>query len=129
MPTARYASASCAKLTLRGKGSSVLRPEVDRHKCVGSGNCLFWAPATFDLDDEGVAVVIDPDGDDGDRIRVAVDGCPSKALSLILSDSAAPRVDPVGTTAIGEPAIGEPDVGEPAVGERAEEDHGHRPVR
>jgi ferredoxin len=112
----------------------VLRPEVDRHKCVGSGNCLFWAPATFDLDDEGVAVVIDPDGDDGDRIRVAVDGCPSKALALTLSDSAAPGADPVATTAVATPAvgesvIGEQAVGEPAVGERAEEDHGHRPVR
>ncbi len=64
----------------------VLRPEVDRHRCVGSGNCLFWASATFDLDDEGMAVVIDPRGDDEDRIRVAVDGCPSKALALIMEE-------------------------------------------
>ncbi len=30
-----------------------IRIEIDRDKCVGSGNCVFWAPGTFDLDDDG----------------------------------------------------------------------------
>jgi ferredoxin len=61
----------------------MFRPEVDRDKCIGSGNCVFWAPATFELDDdEGLASILDPAGDDIERIRVAVDGCPAKALSL-----------------------------------------------
>lgn len=61
----------------------MFRPEVDRDKCIGSGNCVFWAPNTFELDDEeGLAHVVDPRGDDIDRIRVAVEGCPAKALSL-----------------------------------------------
>jgi ferredoxin len=61
----------------------VFRPEVDRDKCIGSGNCVFWAPATFELDDdEGLASILDPAGDDIERIRVAVEGCPAKALSL-----------------------------------------------
>ena len=42
---------------------------IDRDKCMGSGNCSFWAPATFDLDDEGVAVVIDPEGDGEEKDR------------------------------------------------------------
>ena len=25
---------------------------------MGSGNCVFWAPGVFDLDDDGVAVVV-----------------------------------------------------------------------
>ena len=29
---------------------------------MGSGNCAFWAPATFDIDDDNVAFVVDPDG-------------------------------------------------------------------
>jgi len=33
---------------------------IDREKCMGSGNCSFWAPSTFDLDDEGIATVVDP---------------------------------------------------------------------
>ncbi len=55
---------------------------IDRDRCVGSGNCLFWAPGTFDLDDEGRSVVIDPTGDVEDRLRVAADGCPSQAITL-----------------------------------------------
>ena len=68
----------------------MIRIEIDREKCVGSGNCVFWAPATFDLDDEGLSVVIDPSGDAEDRIRVAVDGCPSKALSMELVEEPVP---------------------------------------
>jgi ferredoxin len=60
----------------------MIRIQIDRDKCVGSGNCVFWAPGTFDLDDQGLSVVIDPSGDTVDRIRVAVDGCPSNALSM-----------------------------------------------
>jgi ferredoxin len=64
----------------------VIRIGIDRRKCVGSGNCIFWAPATFDLDDEGISVVIDPSGDAEDRIRVAVEGCPSKAIWMESAD-------------------------------------------
>ncbi len=67
----------------------MIRIDIDREKCVGSGNCVFWAPATFDLDDEGLSVVIDPSGDSVDRIRVAVDGCPSNALSMELVEELA----------------------------------------
>jgi ferredoxin len=75
----------------------VFRPEVDRDRCIGSGNCVFWAAATFELDDEeGLAVVIDPSGDDIDRIRVAIDGCPSKALSLHFDDGDGPAAETVG---------------------------------
>ncbi len=55
---------------------------VDRERCIGSGNCVYWAPATFDLDDEGKSVVIDPEGDPPDTITNAIDGCPTRALSL-----------------------------------------------
>jgi ferredoxin len=60
----------------------MLRITIHRDKCVGSGNCAFWAPATFDLDDEGISVVLDPVGDTEDRIRVAAEGCPSKAITV-----------------------------------------------
>ena len=59
-----------------------LRIVIDRDRCVGSGNCLYWAPATFDLGDDGISVVVDPGGDDEDRIRVAADGCPAGAITV-----------------------------------------------
>ena len=55
---------------------------IDRDKCMGSGNCSFWAPATFDLDDDGVAVVTDPDGDPEEKVVVAAQGCPTQAISV-----------------------------------------------
>ena len=55
---------------------------IDRERCMGSGNCSFWAPNTFDLDDEGVAIVINPDGDDPSKIQNAANGCPTQAITL-----------------------------------------------
>jgi ferredoxin len=55
---------------------------VDRDRCIGSGNCSFYAPNTFDLDDELKSVVVDPDGDDPADVRAAVEGCPVNAISL-----------------------------------------------
>ena len=55
---------------------------VDREKCMGSGNCSFWAPGTFDLDDEGIAIVVDPAGDGEDKVVLAAQGCPTQAISI-----------------------------------------------
>jgi ferredoxin len=57
--------------------------EVDREVCMGSGMCIMYAPATFAHDEETKAVVIDPHGDPEDRIRIAVEACPTGALRLI----------------------------------------------
>jgi ferredoxin len=59
-----------------------VRIVIDRERCVGSGNCLYWAPGTFDLDDDGVSMVVDPGGDDEERIRVAAEGCPTRAIRV-----------------------------------------------
>src|SRR4029453_6512492 len=53
---------------------------IDRERCMGSGNCAFHAPNTFDLDDEMKAIVIDPGGNSEDKISLAVDGCPPLAI-------------------------------------------------
>ena len=70
----------------RRVGHVMTRIEVDRDRCVGSGNCLFWAPATFDLDDEGLSVVVDPDGDGPDAVGVAAEGCPTRAITVHAAD-------------------------------------------
>lgn len=59
-----------------------LRIEIDAEKCMGSGNCSFWAPATFDLGDDGIAYVTDPDGDPVDKIVLAASGCPTQAIGV-----------------------------------------------
>jgi ferredoxin len=59
-----------------------LRIEIDRELCMGSGNCSFWAPAVFDLDDDGIAVVLDPAAQPEDKILLAAQGCPTQAITI-----------------------------------------------
>ena len=49
---------------------------VDRDRCVGSAYCQRIAPATFDLGDDGIAVVLDADvtGPQAAAAREAVGG-------------------------------------------------------
>ena len=56
---------------------------IDREACMGSGNCSFWAPATFDLDDDGVAIVTDADGDGEEKAVLAAQGCPTQAIEVL----------------------------------------------
>ena len=55
---------------------------IDREKCMGSGNCSFWAPSTFDLDDEGIAIVVDAEGDPDEKVILAAQGCPTQSISV-----------------------------------------------
>jgi ferredoxin len=56
--------------------------EINREVCMGSGNCSFWAPGVFDLDDDGIAIVTDPEGEPEDKIVLAGQGCPTQAISI-----------------------------------------------
>lgn len=56
-------------------------PVVDRDACQGHAVCVALAPDTFELDDEGISTVKDPEGDDENTIQRAVDGCPVDAIS------------------------------------------------
>ena len=56
---------------------------VDRSLCMGSGQCCWYAPNTFDQDDETIAIVTNPQGDSEEAISSAVSGCPTGALSFV----------------------------------------------
>jgi ferredoxin len=53
---------------------------LQRDLCMGSGNCSFWAPGVFDLDDDGVVVVLDPTAAEDEKIILAAQGCPTQAI-------------------------------------------------
>ena len=55
---------------------------VDRDLCMGSGQCIAYAPHTFAHDEQTKADVVDSEGDPIDAIRSAVEGCPMGALRL-----------------------------------------------
>ncbi len=61
---------------------SDIEVRIDWDQCMGSGNCVFWAPETFDLSEDGHAVVIAVGATDEARLRVAAEGCPVGAISL-----------------------------------------------
>lgn len=56
--------------------------QINRDKCMGSGNCVFWAPKAFDLDDDGFSVALEPAEADEQQLWQAQDGCPTGAISL-----------------------------------------------
>src|SRR5688500_57968 len=52
-----------------------IRVEVDRDLCIGSGDCVASEPDVFFLDDDGKAVVFDPDAAAEDDIVEAARNC------------------------------------------------------
>jgi len=61
-----------------------LRARVDRHKCIGAGNCITLAPTAFDwlAGDYGKSDVVGPDSVDEEVLRAAVFACPTAAIWL-----------------------------------------------
>jgi ferredoxin len=55
---------------------------VDRTRCIGSGMCTVYAPATFTQDEAAKVVVLDASASDLDDVRTAVEACPTGALKL-----------------------------------------------
>ena len=55
---------------------------VDHDLCSTCDVCTSLAPNTFELDDEGKAVVKDPEGDPRDIIIDAAEGCPVEAIFM-----------------------------------------------
>jgi ferredoxin len=56
---------------------------VDREACMGSGNCVYWAPNVFQLDDDGIALVCGDLAGNEEPVRVAMVNCPTSAIRLV----------------------------------------------
>ena len=62
----------------------MLRARVDRHRCVGAGNCITIAPTAFDWlkGDFGKADVIDAESVEEELLRAAAWACPTTAIII-----------------------------------------------
>ena len=62
----------------------MLRARVDRHKCVGAGNCITIAPTAFDWlrGDFGKADVVDVDTVEEEQLWEAALACPTAAIEV-----------------------------------------------
>lgn len=56
--------------------------EIDRDRCMGSGNCVYEAPGVFDLDDDSVSVVVDPAASPEEQVVAAARKCPTGAITV-----------------------------------------------
>jgi ferredoxin len=63
-----------------------LRIEIDHDVCMGQGQCVYWAPATFELGADGLARVTNPEGDPEDKVVLGAKGCPTGAISVWRGD-------------------------------------------
>jgi class 3 adenylate cyclase len=62
----------------------MLRARLDRHRCIGAGNCITIAPTAFDWHegDFGKAEVVDTDTIDEEVLREAALSCPTQAIEI-----------------------------------------------
>ena len=59
-----------------------LEVKLDRDVCMGSGFCAGDAPGAFDLDDDGIAFVVDPAAVSEDTLIAVGKRCPSHAITV-----------------------------------------------
>lgn len=55
---------------------------IDPDVCMGSGQCTVYAKATFALDSDDIAYVVDPDGDPLDVLEMTAAACPTGAITV-----------------------------------------------
>jgi ferredoxin len=56
--------------------------EVDADLCIGTGNCVFFAPEVFDMGDGGQARVLDPQARPTEDVVWAAEQCPIRAIRV-----------------------------------------------
>ena len=59
-----------------------MKVKVDREACIGDETCVAIAPDIFEMDDEGIAVVLQSNPGDEDLAREAAESCPVDAIIL-----------------------------------------------
>lgn len=55
---------------------------VLRDKCISAGTCTVYAPETFDLDEEGIAIVKAGEWDRLEKIIAGAESCPVFAIEV-----------------------------------------------
>lgn len=57
---------------------------VIRSKCIGASTCVVYAPETFDLDKEGIAIIKNGEWNKWEKILAAAKSCPTFAIEVYL---------------------------------------------
>jgi ferredoxin len=59
-----------------------MKIEVDPDLCIGSANCVNLAKGVFELDEEEIAHVADPNAASAENILLAARSCPTAAITV-----------------------------------------------
>ena len=59
-----------------------LTVKIDRLLCVGFGDCIEEAPEAFEFDDEGIAILTNPEEVERERLMRACEACPVDAIEI-----------------------------------------------
>ncbi len=57
------------------------KPKVDKEKCIGCITCEVMCPNVFKMNGEMKAEVYNESGDTEENIQMAIDSCPTQAIS------------------------------------------------
>lgn len=74
------------------KGGKIRKISVDRVKCIGANSCVAVAPGVFQLDEENLAYIVDPDSADDDTVLMSAQSCP--VLAILLYDDDGKQIFP-----------------------------------
>ena len=59
-----------------------LKITIIADECIGDSVCTDEAPGTFEVNDDGIAVVLEDSNDDRDTILNAANNCPTEAIVI-----------------------------------------------
>ena len=70
-------------MSFRSRGDRV-NVNIDRDKCVSSGQCVLIASAVFDQDDDGLVVLLDASHAEAqqEKVREAAHVCPTGVITF-----------------------------------------------
>lgn len=66
----------------RKEGSQIARVVVDRQACIGAGSCVVVTEELFQLDEQNLAYVVDPESYDDETVKLSAESCPVLAIHL-----------------------------------------------
>lgn len=67
-------------------GGEIRRIVIDRQACIAARSCVLVAPGVFQMDDENLAYVTDPNAETDEMILMAAQSCPTLAIHLYDKD-------------------------------------------
>lgn len=77
---------------VRKNDGLIRRIVVDRQACIGAGSCIVVAEKLYQLDQQNLAYIVDPDSYDQETVKLSAESCP--VLAIHLFDAEGNRIFP-----------------------------------